>query len=308
MKLTYTVISALLLCVTCNAYAQVTARDVNGASNSAANGTRLDTNVTFSLRMTLAGNETLIDTAESGQDVSIHTIIRPEAEDVGQPADIIIVDYRPPIPYMRNLDGNFVAWNGKLSQLVASQEGITLTDELDVEVFSGQLANTGDHRIFVGFLVGDVLYFTPSALRISITEPAPPEPSALEQAVELFNSTISSTIVQANCIECHVSGGLAAGTIHQFVRTSNADHLDINFEEFRQLHEARGTDFILSKVQGMLGHGGGVRLTASSTGFSNLSTFLDLLDQADTETASTLLNDPDSMSDSTDESENPYAY
>ena len=102
--------------------------------------------------------------------------------------------------------------------------------------------------------------------------------------MEFFESTISPTIVQARCIACHVANGLADdGAAHIFVRTSNSDHLTINFDEFRQVHSANSSEYILQKVQGMLDHGGNTLLTAGSTGFNDLSDFLNLLDQAATE-------------------------
>ena len=273
--------------------AQVSPREVNGARNSATDGTQLDTNVTFTLQMSLTGDNIPRDRAILGQDISISTIIRPEAGDIGKTADIIIVDFRPPIPFMRNTEGNFVTWNGSLRTLVPSMEGVTLEAETEVEVFSGQLGVAGDHRIFVGFLVGDVLYFTPAALRFEIEEePVDTGPTAREQAITLFESTISPRIVQGRCIECHVSGGQAFGlALHIFVGTSNADHLNINFGEFEEVHEARGTSFILNKVQGQLLHGGSIQLVAGSADFNSLADFLDLLDQAQSGgTASGLMN------------------
>ena len=258
--------------------AQISPKDINGARNSAAEGTDFDTNVSFTLRMTLSGEDIPLTSASIGQDVSIVTTIRPETEDIGSLADIIIVDYLPPSLSIRNSDGNFVSWNCSLKNLTAYLEDFTLAAEQDVEVFSGQLGSTGNHRIFVGFVVNEFLYFTPSALRFDIEE-AVVEVSALEQATELFESTISPTIVQARCIACHVANGAAdGGAAHIFVRTSNSDHLTINFDEFRQVHSANSSEYILQKVQGMLNHGGNTILTSGSTGFNDLSDFLDLLD------------------------------
>ena len=269
-------LSAAMLLVAGSSLAQE--KDINGARNSSADGISLDTNVSFTLRMTLAGEDTPLDAATLGQDVSVNAVIRPETEDIGQPTDVILVDFLPPNLKMRRSDGNFVIWNGSLSTLLPYLEDVTLESELDVEVFSGQLGTTGNHRIFVGFMVGDALYFTPTALRFDINE-AVVEASALEQATELFESTISPSIVQARCIACHVANGAAnGGAAHIFVRTSDSDHLTINFDEFRQVHSANDSQYILQKVQGMLAHGGGLQLTSGSTSFNNLSDFLDLLD------------------------------
>lgn len=270
------VLLALSFSSASSAFAQQ--RDVNGARNSAADGTSLDTNVSFTLRMTLLGDETPRGAATLGDDVRILTTIRPDPADIGRPADIIIVDYIPgSFLRMRNTDGNFVNWNGSLRTLVPSVEGVNLTDELDVEVFNGRLGQTGNHRVFVGFLVDDVLYFTPSALRFDITEAV----SARDQAISLFNSAISQQVVHGVCIACHVAGGAASGlSSHIFVRTTNANHLTINFGEFEEVHGLRGTDYILRKVQGMENHGGAAVLSPSGSNFMNLQDFLELLDAA----------------------------
>jgi hypothetical protein len=182
---------------------------------------------------------------------------------------------------MRNADGIFVPWGGKLSTLEPYLEGVTLTAEFEAEVYSGQLGLANDHRIFIGFLVDGALYFTPQALRFSITEEVT-GPTPREQAISLFESTISPNIVQARCIQCHVAGGQAAGqAIHEFVRITNTDHLAINFQEFEELHAATSTNYILAKVQGMQAHGGSLIFSASSQQYRDLEDFLELLDQGD---------------------------
>ena len=258
-------------------------KDINGASNTDAEGISLDTNVSFTLSMTLASDDTPLDSASIGQDVSIKTIIRPETDDIGMPADVILVDYLPPSLTMRNEDGNFVTWNGSLKTLVPYLEGVTLESELEVEVFSGQLGRTGNHRIFIGFTVGDVLYFTPTALRFDIVDEVV-TPTFREQAIEQFNSTISPDIIQYRCVTCHAAGRAADGQAENIYElTSNPDHLTINFRVMEDLHANTSTSYILNKVAGQLGHGGGTQLSTSSIDYGNLSDFLDLLDRAATE-------------------------
>ena len=258
--------------------AQISPKDINGARNSAAEGTDFDTNVSFTLRMTLSGEDIPLTSASIGQDVSIVTTIRPETEDIGSLADIIIVDYLPPSLSIRNSDGNFVSWNGSLKNLTAYLEDFTLAAEQDVEVFSGQLGSTGNHRIFVGFVVNEFLYFTPSALRFDIEEA---QQSAQELAIDLFNTTISPDIVQDRCFVCHRNGSVADGeSLQLFVATSDSDHLSKNFTQFENLHGAKGTQYILDKVRNLNAHGGGTVLPDGSAGFNDLSEFLDLLDQA----------------------------
>ena len=268
------------LCLVVSASTVLAQKDINGARNSETEGNSFDTNVTFTLSMTLAGDNSPIESATIGQEVSIKAIIRPESEDIGQPANIVLVDFQPPSLTMRNSDGNFVSWDGKLGNLVPYLEEITLEDEFEVEVFSGQLGTTGGHRIFVGFSVDDALYFTPSALRFDIEEDVV-TPTFREQAIELFNTTISPTIIQTRCIVCHVTGGQAAGQADNiFVRTSNTDHLSINFAELESLHSATNSSYILNKASGMTSHGGGAQISNGGTLFNDLSDFLDLLDLA----------------------------
>lgn len=280
MKLFYNTLITLVFSLPITVVAQVSATDVSGWRNSQADGTSANTNVSFSLRMSLAGEDTPRNTAVIGEDVSIHAVIRPEEADIGAQADVVIVDYLPGKSLsMRNTDGNFVTWNGSLRTLQPYLEGVTLEAELEAEVFSGQLGAAGDHRIFVGFIVGEVLYFTPQALRFSITEEVV-GPTAREQAIALFESTISPTVVQARCIQCHVAGGQADGlALHIFVRSTNASHLSINFQEFEQVHGVLGTLAILRKVQGLDAHGGSLIFSPSSTQYQNLQDFLELLDQ-----------------------------
>jgi hypothetical protein len=266
-----------LVFFTVAAYGQVSPKLVNGARNSAADGTTLDTNVSFSLRMTLAGDGILRDTALIGQAVDIRAVIHPEIGDIGKPADIVLVDFLPPVPYMRNVDGNFVAWNGNPSDLVPSQESVILTDGMDVDVFSGQLGSVGLHRIYVGYLVDGALYFTPSALKISVQDA--PAPTPREQAMALFDTTISPNIVQRRCIVCHVSGGLADNRSSPvFARISYADHLNYNFGELEWLKSFRSSNYILNKVLGY-GHEGGIQLFQGSSDYNSLVEFLNLLDQ-----------------------------
>lgn len=263
------------------AFAQVGATEINGFRFSVADGISPNTNVSFSVGMRLIGEETFRDTASLGQDVSITATIHPESGDIGKLVDVVIVDYQPgKSATMRNADGIFVGWNGGMRTLVPYLEDVTLEEGLEAEVFSGQLGAAGDHRIFVGYFVDDALYFTPTPMRINITE-EPAGPTARDQAITLFESTISPTIVHARCIQCHVSGGQADGqSIHQFVRTTNANHLSINFQEFEELHGALSTLAILRKVQGLDSHGGFLIFSPSSQQYQDLQDFLELLDQA----------------------------
>jgi hypothetical protein len=100
----------------------------------------------------------------------------------------------------------------------------------------------------------------------------------------VFTDTISMPIVQSKCINCHVSGGVARNTRLLLVNNSDPDNLSKNHQAFINLEVALDSqdlsDYVTSKVQGQLGHGGGQQLSAGSQDLINLEAYLDLLDEA----------------------------
>ena len=87
-----------------------------------------------------------------------------------------------------------------------------------------------------------------------------------------------SKVVQAKCVLCHVSGGVAGTTRVQFARASEANHETRNREVFEDFIDEvdGGAALILNKVQGV-GHGGGVQVAAGSDEYGHLERFLALL-------------------------------
>jgi hypothetical protein len=255
---------------------RTTPTEVNAAR---FNGTGLgaETNATFAIGLSRDGGSTFEDSARLTDTVTIRGIIRPEPGQLGQRADLFVVDRVNGNFTMRNLDGLFENWTtGRIADLVPYKENQTLTDSIDVDIFTGLLGTSGEHKLFIGYMADDgVLRYTPFPHIIQITEQ-----SAIDQARELFNSTISPNVVQVNCIQCHVQGGIAAGAQHVFVPTTNANHLSVNFSQFQGLLNARGRTFILEMTRGLRGHLGGTVLTSSMQEYKNLDTFLQLLEQA----------------------------
>ena len=103
-------------------------------------------------------------------------------------------------------------------------------------------------------------------------------------ALQVFTDTISMPIVQSKCINCHVSGGVARNTRLLLVNNSDPDNLTKNHQAFINLEVALDSqdlsDYVTSKVQGQLGHGGGRQLSAGSQDLANLETYLNLLEDA----------------------------
>ena len=180
---------------------------------------------------------------------------------------------------MRNTSGLYENWTtGRIADLAPYRENQILTEKMEIEIYTGQLGTSGEHKIFLGYLADDgILRYTPVPHRLEITEQ-----SAVDQARDLFNSTVSADVVQGICIQCHISGWQADGlAIHTFVSASNASHLATNFSQFRNLLQVRGRSYILDKTRGAQGHIGGAVLLPSMQEYKDLDTFLQLLEQAD---------------------------
>lgn len=100
----------------------------------------------------------------------------------------------------------------------------------------------------------------------------------VDDALDSFTAEVSDQVIQAQCIACHVAGGLSDHTRLVFVDDSTTDYHILNYQQFVDLaaDQTDTTDYVLGKVQGV-NHGGGVQLTPGSSGFEALSAFLTLL-------------------------------
>ena len=97
---------------------------------------------------------------------------------------------------------------------------------------------------------------------VNLSSVPPPEDVS---AAGIFSEHISA-IVQRQCVQCHVAGGLAAGARLRFTPAAAADdHEALNLQAIRAfLAEVEaGGALLLSRIQG-IGHGGGVQLPASA--------------------------------------------
>ena len=104
--------------------------------------------------------------------------------------------------------------------------------------------------------------------------------SGMETAAEVFRTLISGPIVQSKCVNCHVEEGVSGNTRLVFVTDAAADHMATNLKVFEDfLAEVEdGASYILNKIQGALGHGGGIQVASGTEEFSNMERFLGLLE------------------------------
>ena len=100
-----------------------------------------------------------------------------------------------------------------------------------------------------------------------------------QTAEAVFRQLISGPIVQSKCVSCHVEGGASGNTRLVFVTDANPDHEAINLQVFKDFldEEDDGASYILNKIQGALGHGGGIQVAAGTEDYANVERFLSLL-------------------------------
>ena len=123
------------------------------------------------------------------------------------------------------------------------------------------------------------LLSTPTGHLTNLSTAARGAVEALPTAEEVFRDRISGPVVQAKCILCHVEGGAATLTALKFVRSSAPDHEALNLQTFKDFLADPGHDgkYILDKIQGGLGHGGGPQVQVDTPEFADMERFLALL-------------------------------
>lgn len=92
-------------------------------------------------------------------------------------------------------------------------------------------------------------------------------------SLQLFQTNISSQIIQTNCILCHRSGGSAGGTSLLYVSSSTANSVTTNYNTLVNYIKAGKGNTLITKPQG-IGHGGGVQLQPNGVELAKLQEFV----------------------------------
>ena len=128
------------------------------------------TAATFVLGFSDASGSSLVTSAAVADTTEIVGYITPPAPHLGTKADIFVVLRVGNTFTMKNQDGIFIPWNTRVPDLVPYREDVTLSDKLEVRIFSGKLGGAGEYRVFLGYMLPDgSLHFTPSAQVLTIT-------------------------------------------------------------------------------------------------------------------------------------------
>jgi hypothetical protein len=87
-------------------------------------------------------------------------------------------------------------------------------------------------------------------------------------------------IIQAKCIDCHVSGGQAGSTSLRFTSSASGNHGV--FDAFVNTpNPGSRADTVLTKIRGGAGHGGGVQVSEGSGDYDKFSQYMNLLSQTE---------------------------
>ena len=107
----------------------------------------------------------------------------------------------------------------------------------------------------------------------------------LPNPLAFYTENISTQIVQARCVNCHTSGGVApnSGARLIVVTNSNSDYLAINNQAFQTFAEQLRSDqdlsdYVTGKASNQISHGGGRQLTPGSQQLLDLETYLNLIE------------------------------
>ena len=220
---------------------------------------------------------TYVESFAADQTVDIVMEIQPEPGHVGSSGNTYLIIALGE-EYFMLAGAEFLAWDGELASLqavaskpLAASEDITVVENIAF----GPLGLSGvSMQIFLAYdseLVPGELYYSGVPL-VSTIEGESGDAASFTWFVE----QVSEPVIQANCIVCHVSGGVAGSTPLTYANSSVADYQLINYNTLMDYIENApgGSSLILSKPQGTA-HGGGVRLSPGSdelaawTGFVN---------------------------------------
>jgi uncharacterized delta-60 repeat protein len=111
-----------------------------------------------------------VDSATTAHVLGLHGYIYTQTADLGANADVFVVASTARGWYMRTTAGYFVAWSGRVSDLVPAYENVQLTERTHVPIYGGALPFTGPYAIYIGYMRegGPLVYIDePSVLQIT---------------------------------------------------------------------------------------------------------------------------------------------
>lgn len=175
--------------------------------------------------------------------------------------------------------------------------------ELLLEKASGQAGHVGGTQLAVGssdyqafsdfidLLVSEAGGGNPDPQPEPEPDPESPAPTPQTEAEQHYADEVEAAVVQGRCVSCHTTDGAAAQTALLF--SAGDQQWADNYAAFDAYLQGQGSraDFLLSKVRGGEGHGGGSVFAAGSNAYQALERFLNAITSRAPPSASAMFRD-----------------
>lgn len=220
---------------------------------------------------------------QSSDSLEVSLSFSPESQHIGSSGNAYVVAIAGGVPYSLLDSGDWQLFDGTVAGLkvLSTYSSLSSIESLSVDTVNSLLeaegvnADGGQVSFFVylaydaSVAAGD-LFYTGAPLQFTVTT------ATDGTAQELFESNVSSQIVEAKCVVCHATGGIAESTGFIFERSSATSSTN-NISAFSTLASSQGIDHILNKASGGNSHGGGTQLPLGGSDYNNLQAFLNTL-------------------------------
>lgn len=161
----------------------------------AINSDGTNSQASFSLGMQVQGQEGYYGTAELSDSISIsgNILVDPSARSLS--GDIYVVISSGENFFMRTPEGGFAGWDGVATNLIPAQAGVSLSDTIDVDIFSGVIGSSLDMNVYLAYRPSQSTLITytaiPANFQITDSSDAAPQfysPAPLVEAVQARRS------------------------------------------------------------------------------------------------------------------------
>ena len=147
--------------------------------------------------------------------------------------------------------------------------GATLTFAVFVSELANVAENAATNRVFVRF--EDTTGATRGSTSVAVKSEA-------VSALSVYSDSVESQVIQATCLGCHVTGGVAAGSALVYQPASETGATQANFTTLSDYLDAdpANADNLRNRPLGVA-HGGGAVLTQESSAYASLLEFIALV-------------------------------
>lgn len=226
----------------------------------------------FALGLSIDAGNSWQNSVNLKQPAVIRAGVEPAAQHVGGSADIFVVEWYAGRLSMLTADGTWRPWSGRIADLQPVRDDISLEPRHELTLYEGGISAAGRHQLYIGYMPANAatIVFSANGAAFDVNAVTPDAQAWFEQ--EIFDQ-----IVAPRCALCHTENGVAGSSGLHFVRDGSAWQ---NFDIFSAFYRARDDayDYVLTKVSGGNGHGGGMQLPRGSADYQKLAALLSLLD------------------------------